>query len=329
MEDIDKWKELYESGLSFDKIAAMFGCSYKKVRGRLLKVGLKPRVMSKPFSEEQIQDVLTRYQNKESAQRIAKDYGVTIKRIKNIVISKGVFWDNLPTNYKLKSGCQINRDCFKNFTTEQEMYFFGLLLADGCIVSDSNKVQICLQTRDVNILEKFKQFLGSDLTIRKKSNQEAFLLSFSDKVIADKLRGVGLESAKSLREKLPTFYDSNSLEMRHFWRGFVDGDGSVRSLASYRARGFGLIGTLELVSSFEKFCRKFANTSEKQYFQNKTVNKNCYEIQFTGIDASAIANLLYSDCSVSLDRKQEQADHLINMVGVKRPFPRRKKKVTN
>ena len=30
MEDIDKWKELYESGLSFDKIAAMFGCSYKK-----------------------------------------------------------------------------------------------------------------------------------------------------------------------------------------------------------------------------------------------------------------------------------------------------------
>lgn len=329
MEDIDKWKELYESGLSFDKIAAMFGCSYKKVRGRLLKAGLKPRVMSKPFSEEQVQDVLTRYQNKDSAQRIAKEYGVTIKRIKSIVIGNGVFWDNLPTNYKLKNGYQINRNCFKDFTTEQEMYFFGLLLADGCIVSNSNSIQICLQTKDLNILEKFKNFLGSDLTIAKKSNQEAFILHFSDKVIADKLREVGLESAKSLREKLPTFYDANSLELRHFWRGFVDGDGSVRSLASYRSRGVCLIGTLELVSAFEEFCRKFANTPEKEFLQNKAVNKNCYEIRYTGIDASAIAKLLYSDCSVSLDRKQEQANHLITMLGVKRPVPRRKKKVTN
>lgn len=329
MEDVKKWRELYDSGLSFDKIANMYNSSYKIVRTRLLKDGLKPRQLTHQFSSDQIKDILAKYLNNISALRISKEYGVGISVIKRIIEGNGVHWDNLPTNYKLKTGSKINRECFKDFTTEQEMYFFGLLLADGCIVSNSNNIQICLQTRDLNILEKFKNFLGSDLNIKKKTNQEAFLLSFSDKVIADKLREVGLESAKSLREKLPTFYDGNSLEMRHFWRGFVDGDGSVRSLASYRSRGFGLIGTLELVSSFEGFCRKFANTSAREYSQNKAVNKNCYEIEFTGIDASAIANLLYSDCSISLDRKQEQANHLMTMLGVKRPVPRRKKKVNN
>ena len=329
MEEIENWKKLYESGLSFDKIAAMFDCSYKKVRSRLLKAGLKPRVMSKPFSEEQIEDILTRYQNKEPAQRLAKEYGVTINRIKSIVVSNGVFWDNLPTNYKLKSGCQINRECFKNFDSEKELYFFGLLLADGCLVKNTNSIQIALQTKDVSILKEFSNFLNLNRSPKQLTRQNGYSLNFADKVIADTLRSVGLESAKSLNEKLPSFYLEDCVDMRHFWRGFVDGDGSVMSLLSYRARGVRLIGTLELTTAFEKFCRKFANTSEKECIQNKKVNKNCYELSYTGIDASAIANLLYSDCSVSLDRKQEQANHLITMLGVKRPVPRRKKKATN
>lgn len=328
MEDVDKWKELYLSGMSFDKIANLYGKSYKIVRGRLLKAGLVPRVMSRVFSKEEIDDVLLQYQSKVSAQKLAKKYGVTISRIKRIILENGVEWDNEPTNYKFKTGGEINRECFKDFTTEQELYFFGLLLADGCILKNSNAIQIALQEQDLNILEKFCSFLGINRQPKAMKRQVGYRFGFSDKVIADKLREVGLESAKSLREKPPNFYNCDDINMRHFWRGFVDGDGSVHSLLSYKSRGVRLIGTIEMLSAFEEYCRKFCNLQEKQINQNKRVNKNCYEIQYTGIDASKIAKLLYEDSTVSLDRKKIQADHLATMSEIQRPVPRRKKKLT-
>ena len=313
MDNINELAELYNSGISFSKIAEMFNYSYKKVRTSLIDYGIIPRVMSKKFSENQIQDILEKYKNNVSAQRIAKDYGVCIQRIKKIIIDNGEIWDNAPTNYKFKTGYKINRDCFSEFNTESELYFFGLLLADGCIISNSNRIQLDLHSRDVDVLDKFCSFLGLEKSPRKLNAQDAYSVRFSDSIIADKLRWQGLESSKSLREKPPKFYTKENLQMRHFWRGFIDGDGSVNSLLTYRSRYLSLIGTLEMLTAFEDFCRFHLNLGKKAIVQNKTVKKNCYEIRYTGIQSSKIAKLLYSDSAISLDRKKKEADHLASM----------------
>ena len=330
MHDIQEFKRLYESGLSIDKIADKFGLGYKFVRTRLLKSGTAMRPNKYKFTEEQIADIVNKYTTNYTGQEIAKELGCSIKVIKNVIIKAGVLWDNSPTNFKLKNGYKINRECFKNFDTEAELYFYGLLLADGCIISNSNSIQITTQQRDKAIIESLRDFIGTDKPIANKRQQgiyESVALCFSDKEIADKLRSVGLESRKSLKEKVPTFYNSDDINMRHFWRGFVDGDGSVNSLENYRARMVGLIGTKEIIDDFVAFCKKHSSFEKCSIVQNKVVNKNCYELCANGKDASAIADLLYKDSNFHIDRKKIEADQLSKLVGVTRPTPRRNKLV--
>ncbi len=317
---IDKWMEMYNSGMSFDKIAETENSSFKIVRTRLLKAGLKPRQLAIDFSEETISDILNSYRNNESAFSISKRHNIVINTVKRLVVKNGLTWNNSPTDYKLKSGgSQINRNAFSNFDTEHELYFYGLLLADGCIMTNSNSVQLALKQTDIDIVEKFREFVGASVNVRLSLNNASF--SFADKVLADKLRSVGLESRKSLREKVPSFYNLDNLNMRHFWRGFIDGDGTVNSLKDYSARLVGMIGTKEILYEFERFCAKYAGTARKVAYQNKAVNKNCYEMYYSGVDASNVARLLYSNIKVGLDRKVKQAQNLITMVDVERPVP--------
>lgn len=326
MYDVQEFTRLYESGFSLNQIADKFQLGYKLVRGRLLKAGVKMRPNKYKFTEDEVKDILTRYTTNCTGQELARELGCSISVIKNLIIKSGVQWDNKPTNYKLKNGYKVNRECFKNFDTEAELYFYGLLLADGCIISDTNSIQITLQKNDKDILDRLSDFVGTDkpLTTRfisGKYHNATFCIG--DKEIADKLRTVGMESRKSLREKVPTFYDINNIEMRHFWRGFVDGDGTVQSLKNYRARILGLIGTSEILEDFAAFCFKHSNMVDYRINQHKRVNKNCYEFITTGQDASEIADLLYRDSEYHLDRKKVQADSLSKLVGIQHPSARR------
>ena len=326
MYDVQEFKRLYESGSSLNQIADKFQLGYKLVRGRLLKAGVKMRPNKYKFTEEETKSIVDRYSSNYTGQELARELGCSIAVIKNLILKAGVPWDNKPTNYKLKNGYKVNRECFKNFDTESELYFYGLLLADGCIVSDTNSVQITLQKNDKDILDKLSKFVGTDksLTTRFVSGKyHNTTFCMGDKEIADKLRSVGMESRKSLREKVPSFYNVKDVNMRHFWRGFVDGDGTVQSLENYRARLLGLIGTKEILEEFAKFCLEHSNALDYRINQNKQVNKNCYEFAATGQDASEIANLLYMDSEYHLDRKKVQADSLSKLVGVQRPAPRR------
>lgn len=321
MYDIEKWKELYESGLSFYSICEMYGLSYKVVRSRLLKAGLVPRKLERQFTEEQKADILSKYKNNVSANVVAREYGCTIPVIKRLVKLAGIHWDNLPTNYKLKNGYRLDRNCFDKFDTEKELYFYGLILADGCIIN--NTIAVSLKSSDVDILEEMKNFFKTDKPVAKvqTDKQDAHRFSISDKVVADKLRSVGLEPRKSLREKVPSFYNVDNINMRHFWRGFVDGDGGVYSSEDYNSRCITLIGTIEIMQEFIKFCDKYVRNFKYNLYKNKRVDKNCYELRVNSESSSAVARFLYSNCSVSLSRKLKQADKLMKYVGIERVKP--------
>lgn len=312
---IDELVKLYNSGESFQTIAAKFNSTYARVRNAIISAGIVPRQRRIEFSDLQIKDILHKYSTEYSAQKIAKEYCVHIRTIKRVVEENGGVWKNDPCDFKIKEGVVINRDCFKEFNTEKEKYFYGLLLADGCI-SDKNTVSILLHSKDVDILIKFKNFLQYNKEIKKAPRQDAMRISFKDKVLADKLKSVGLHPRKSLNENVPSFYDRGDISMRHFWRGFTDGDGCVQSTKSFRSRLFSIIGTKEILQEFEIFCRTFAGASERKLYKHPSVNKNCYEIRYCGIEASRIAALIYGDCSIYLERKKIQADFLAEQVEV-------------
>lgn len=92
-------------------------------------------------------------------------------------------------------------------TNEIESYLAGLLLADGCVVRNGSVwIQLVQQTRARPVLEQLSAYYNRPIWNRKNG----FVMAF----------------------KLPPEYKRSILDLplglrRHYWRGVVDGDGSV------------------------------------------------------------------------------------------------------
>jgi hypothetical protein len=87
-----------------------------------------------------------------------------------------------------------------------------------------------------------------------------------------------------------------------FWRGLVDGDGSLLWTNSKRpARNYPrirLLGSLAITTGFLNFCRQFTPIAA-------SVRPYCgiYDIAFTGEPARIIVRVLYASAPIALPRK--------------------------
>jgi transposase len=107
--------------------------------------------------------------------------------------------------------------------------------------------------------------------------------------------------------------DDELVSSRHFWRGVVDGDGSVGAYpfgpTQQHRPQLRVVGRLALLRQFTSFLAK-NRMSQLQVHPHKTI----YSVGTTGGSAAEIACLLYADASVALKRKAEAAEALINDV---------------
>ena len=132
--------------------------------------------------------------------------------------------------YTLRKGrYTLDEDYFNSIDTERKAYWLGLIAADGC-VTESNYFAISLKDRE--ILEKLKNDLNfsGDIYIPKTKEGTYYRLNFSSKRICDALRSCGISERKSL-----IFNDLPKMRsglIRHFFRGYFDGDGTISSSVS-------------------------------------------------------------------------------------------------
>ena len=80
------------------------------------------------FSQEQIEDILNKYKNNWSQQKIADFYQVSrpvIKRILKVQNEKIIIRDKT-------SKYQYQQDIFEIIDTTEKAYWLGFLAADGC-----------------------------------------------------------------------------------------------------------------------------------------------------------------------------------------------------
>lgn len=200
----------------------------------------------------------------------------------------------------------LNDLAFDEITPEAE-YWIGFLLADGC-VSDSNILQVGLATADVAHLEKLTAFLGSDKSpsIINCSNGTTFAsLSVNSHRICARLRDFGVVPRKTATARAPQAL----INSRDFWRGCVDGDGFVSATTPSRAAPrLGFCGTPEIVEQFRQFvCSVDAKYTAKAQTQNAIQH-----LHTKGWTAVRLAQTLYAEAPVSLDRKAAAAKEVLN-----------------
>jgi len=156
-------------------------------------------------------------------------------------------------NHKTGVVYQLNDNYF-NEKSLQSCYYAGLLAADGCIVSNSNSVQIGLQRQDRYILENFVKEIESNQTIKDIIEKEKFFssrLHFTSKQVKMDLESIyNITSKKSLTLQPPNLVNTNEIDA--FICGYIDGDGSIfLSVRKNRKQGeiiFSILGTLEMLT---------------------------------------------------------------------------------
>jgi len=153
-----------------------------------------------------------------------------------------------------KAGCwakkyEIDESIFEKIDCEWKAYFLGFMYADGNVQPYEAAIQ--LSEKDVNILETFSKLIyktprplsySKARSYKTKNKKRIFikpayrLRIINKKIVAD-LNRLGLIPKKSLILDFPTEKQVPHNLMRHFVRGYFDGDGCIQIQDRYVYRG--------------------------------------------------------------------------------------------
>ena len=259
-----------------------------------------------PYAEEIIRLYL---EENKSVSYIAETYGVNNYHISNVLEKNKIKVRLHPNRYK------CNHGFFKlPFTREEQFYWLGFIIADGCIYEKGHVLKIKLSTIDKQHLEKFLSHLGCESPIKditavgKKTgyvSQLSVIEVYSTQLYADLIScGVVPNKTKHGIILRPEFIKNN-----HFWRGYFDGDGSIRRLISKGSLRWDVYftGCQDVITSIRELITKLTGSLVKvQDMGNWSRVMYCHN-QIS----QYIIIYLYNNATVWLDRKKKLADELI------------------
>jgi len=202
---------------------------------------------------------------------------------------------------------------FDNINTPNKAYVLGLISSDGnnYIKGSKSAVTLSLQEEDVSILERVKEELEYEgplkfISLHDKNNnhKNQYALTIVDNYMCCQLRELGVVQRKSLVFKFPTFLRPDLI--RHFVRGYFDGDGCIYYDEKRKKGRTSLVGTLD-------FCQALQTILLSMFVKNNIIQPaqsrgtNIYVLQ-TAANLSSFKFLswLYQDCDMKMERKYQQ-----------------------
>jgi hypothetical protein len=199
---------------------------------------------------------------------------------------------------------KINDRFFEFIDTEEKAYWLGFLGADGNV--SGNLLQIDLMQTDHSHLEKLKASLDAEHpVIDRMIDYAQCRFAVSNKKIVSDLAKHGLIPKKS-STLVPWSSEDHTLQ-RHYWRGLIDGDGSI--FFSGNKWSISLNGSRSCCEGFGGWMRSIFPSIKGTVRQGHGA---VFQIQVSGNRAApGIIKALYEDCTVFLNRKKDRADKAI------------------
>lgn len=212
--------------------------------------------------------------------------------------------------YRSKYGkYDVNNNYFNIINNEFKAYWLGFLYADGYNNTDNFNVELTLCKEDEPHIFKFLDSLQSNSPIKEKKvrNFMACRTAVCNRDISLALHNLGCTKNKSLKLQFPTFDIVPKELMRHFIRGFFDGDGCIHINIDKKECSVGF-------SSNYNFCLSLRDYLSEELFITKVIiNKDsrsaACQICWNGAENShKIFQYLYKDSNICLDRKLNKFD---------------------
>jgi hypothetical protein len=264
------------------------------------------------FTDEQIQDIIKKYSKENlSLSTIGEIYGVSRTVITRIIKENNVAIKK--THHKYFADYRK----FQIIDSPEKAYWLGFIAADGCNYwrEQNASLVINIHQRDIEHLEKFKNFMNSNVNIDTfiqdagfSNNTPMCKIVFNSKELSKDLSDKGIIPKKSLILKPPKIDEQYYLP---FILGYFDGDGSICYIKSSRHYEISFTGTFEIINWIRDVLK--VDFSFGQRHPNEDIN-NCY-IKCGGTKKPYfIMKKLYDSCNTHLDRKYEKFKALETVV---------------
>ena len=184
----------------------------------------------------------------------------------------------------------VNKDFFKEWS-EEMAYILGYWFADGCIWSGGGHYNFSITSNDYNHLKLIRDTIKSNHKLYKRKTDKSYKLDIRCKEIYNDIIKLGGTERKSLTAKFPNVPKEY---VRHFIRGYFDGDGSftLRNNEPYIT----FIGTYE-------FLTNLVNQLLYNGVIKKVTNNNTYRVYYNAEFAREILKYMYDNSNILLNRK--------------------------
>ena len=241
----------------------------------------------------------------DSLTTFCKKWHLCLSHFTKYLKKNGVFVVNHQNELK------FNENIFDVIDTEEKAYWLGFLFADGYISSKQNKktdyqFELSLKGEDVNHLHKFNQFMGHKYDNVKIGNVKCNGKIFTrcrwgvrNRHLQETLNSYGCTPRKSLTLQFPdiNIFQSEDL-IRHFIRGYFDGDGCVSWYnKKHTAPSISILST----ESFLKHIREYSKIWGSIYLASKR-NVFVYNVSSSKRGLKFL-HYMYDNASIYLDRK--------------------------
>lgn len=242
-------------------------------------------------------ELFTKYESgKYTGADLAKEYPISLTAINGLLRRNG---------YKAKSQSELQRKYnideafFDAINTEEKAYFLGLLYADGCNATNRNAVILSLKEDDKDILEKLNSLLQPKKPLgHTKSGRTTLLIS--NKHISQRLIELGCHRAKTYTLEFPKEKQVPSNLIRHFVRGYFDGDGWVGK------KSICVVSTLSFCNSLAEMLNQELNVNSYIRARHPERNNNIRMLELNNKSARIFLKWIYRDSNIHLQRKYER-----------------------
>ena len=317
---LEEIKRLNKEGWSTKQIYEQMGITKSQAYKAIRRMGLKSNC-NRTMTPDSIKIIKEKYLEGETIEEITDKYfkdKYCSGEINMVLRKLGITRPN-------GTQAKINHDYFENIDSEHKAYWLGFIYADGSITkkvyekgSYTYRLRMELMFEDKYILEQMALDLESDLKPKEYYNDTSHFegynkpkhtayIMFSSKKMGEDLVKLGVVPNKTLILKsLPSIPDNL---MKHFIRGYFDGDGSVY-LTKDNTIKTAFYGTHDFINSIQDFLIKELDLTKKKITDQKEAN-----VSFVGMakqESEKIYHYMYDEATIFLNRKYEKYNKYFN-----------------
>jgi hypothetical protein len=250
------------------------------------------------FDEKSKNEICSRYLNGESPAKIAVDFNVSRDTIRRTLKRQSIKFKSTSDAHKKY---EIDENYFQKINTEDKAYFLGLMFADGYNNTKKGEAKITLHSGDTEILNIFREKLKTNKPLR---NDRGYIkLAIENKKMSSDLAKHGCVKAKTFIIKFPKLRKDL---VRHFIRGYFDGDGCITQSGKYPI--FSIVSTEKFLISIQNFLIKELKLSKTKLMTRHPERNHSIRTLVYGSFGNCIPiyHYLYDNSSIFFERKKRK-----------------------